>query len=210
MDRPDLDDDETGPIRRITDEVSPSPARGASGTPGTPRPAARRTPPEGARRAADPARRRTDTGPQRVQRTDSGNRADTGPQRAARRGDTGPQRVPAGTKPRTAQQPEARTAKKAEPHLETGHGHGHGHGHGPAAPASKRVRLLLIWLLAPLALATVVGMIVLYPWGKPDPKSVVPQGTPVAANITATTPAPVSPRARSRSATRPTRAPSPA
>jgi uncharacterized membrane protein len=180
VDRPDLDDDATGPIRRITDEVSPSPA-------GTPRKPVRRTPPDSARRAADPARRRADTGPQRVpgtgshrvpagdKRTDTGpQRVPTGTQRAARRGDTGPQRVPAGTKPRTAKKPE----------LETGHGHGHGH--GPAAPASKRVRLLLIWLLAPLALATVVGMIVLYPWGKPDPTSVVPQGTPVAASITAT------------------------
>ncbi|MFI5613004.1 YibE/F family protein [Amycolatopsis sp. NPDC051903] len=68
----------------------------------------------------------------------------------------------------------------------TGHGHGHGHGHGPAAPASARVRKLLIWLLAPLALATVVGMIVLYPWGKPAPTSAVPQGTPVQASITST------------------------
>ncbi|MEU8635824.1 YibE/F family protein [Amycolatopsis sp. NPDC048633] len=182
MDRPDLDDDETGPIRRITDEVSPSAA-------GSPRKPVRRTPPDSARRAADPVRRRADTGPQRVPATgaqrvpDGDKRTDTGPQRvqrAARRGDTGPQRVPAGTTPRTA--------KKPGPPAETGHGHGHGH--GPAAPASKRVRLLLIWLLAPLALATVVGMIVLYPWGKPDPTSVVPQGTPVAANITATTTGP--------------------
>ncbi|WP_410667424.1 YibE/F family protein [Amycolatopsis sp. cmx-4-68] len=266
MDRPDLDDDETGPIRRITDEVSPSPVRGTSGTSGTPRKPARRTPPEGARRAADPARRRTDTGPQRVSAADTrgqrvpaegghantgvqrtpkradtgpqraarrgdtgpqqlpaeggradtgaqripkradtgpqrvpaeGGRADTGPQRAARRGDTGPQqlpaeggrtdtgpqRVPAGAKPRASKPTETtRAAGKPEPDT----GHGHGHGHGPAAPASRRVRLLLIWLLAPLALATVVGMIVLYPWGKPDPTSVVPQGTPVAARITAT------------------------
>lgn len=159
MDRPDLDNDATGPIRRITDEVSPSP--GAA-----PRKPARRVPPEG----SAPVRRRTDTGPQRV--------ANTGAQRAARRGDTGPRAVPAATKPRLASKP--------EPAAETGHGHGHGHGHGPAAPASKRVKLLLIWLLAPLTLATVVAMVVLYPWGKPDPKSVVPQGTPVAANITTT------------------------
>jgi uncharacterized membrane protein len=234
VDRPDLDDDETGPIRRITDEVSPSPARGTSGTPGTPRKPVRRTPPEGTRRAADPARRRTDTGPQRVPaagargqrapaergRTDTGPQrvpAETGPERAARRGDTGLQQIPAeggrgdtgaqrvphradtgpqrvpGAKPRAAKPAETvRAAGKPEPEAratgkpETGHGHGHGHGHGPAAPASRRVRLLLIWLLAPLALATVVGMIVLYPWGKPDPTSVVPQGTPVAAHITAT------------------------
>ena len=219
MDHPDLDDDATGPIRRITDEVSPSPARGASGTPGTPRKPARRTPPDGTRRAADAPRRRTDTGPQRVptdrhsdtgtqpapadrrsdtgpqrmptdRRTDTGpqrvagggeRRGETGPQRAVRRGDTGPQRVPAGTKPRAAK-PEAAKSEAAH----TGHGHGHGHGHGPAAPASRRVRLLLIWLLAPLALATVVGMVVLYPWGKASPTSVVPQGTPVHADVRST------------------------
>ncbi|GAB3157525.1 YibE/F family protein [Amycolatopsis stemonae] len=176
MDRPDLADDETGPIRRVTDEVSPSPARGtpvtpgAPGSPGSPRKPVRRPPADGARRAADPARRRDGTGPQRVpgaQRVPGDKRTDTGPQR---------QRVPAnGVK---------RPAKKPEP--ETGHGHGHGHGHGPAAPASRRVRLLLIWLLAPLAVATVVGMIVLYPWGKASPTSVVPQGTPVAADIKTT------------------------
>ncbi|MEV4051815.1 YibE/F family protein [Amycolatopsis sp. NPDC049688] len=263
MDRPDLDDDETGPIRRITDEVSLSPGHGESGTPGTPRKPARRTPAEGTRRAADPARRRTDTGPQRVpagtngaRRPDTGpqrvpadgtraRRGDTGPQpasaghdRTGRRGDTGPQRIPAGsdraTRRDTGQQPVPadsdrgsrrgsladtgragrrgdtgpqpvpaegdRTARgdtgpqrvrrptPAAP--ETGHGHGHGHGHGPAAPASRRVRLLLIWLLAPLALATVVGMVVLYPWGKASPTSVVPQGTPVHADIRTTTTGP--------------------
>ena len=213
MDRPDLADDETGPIRRVTDEVSPSPGHEPSGT----RKPARRTPPEGTRRAdGTPAapRRRADTGPQRIpaggKRTDTGAQripaeggrtdtgaqripAGTGTQRVARRADTGPQRVPAaGTKPRTAKQPETgtpRAAKKPETAAkppETGHGHGHGHGHGPAAPASRRVRLLLIWLLAPLALATVAGMIVLYPWGKPSPTSVVPQGTPVHADVTAT------------------------
>jgi uncharacterized membrane protein len=197
VDRPDLAEDETGPIRRVTDEVSPSPVRGTSGTPGTPRKPARRTPPpDGARRngdAAETSRRRTDTGPQRIpQRADTGaqrvpkradtgpqripNRADTGPQRAARRGDTGPQR--AAGQAGTAKKPE--TAAKP---LQTGHGHGHSHGHGPAAPASRRVRLLLIWLLAPLVLATVVGMVVLYPWGKASPTSVVPQGTPVHASI---------------------------
>nr|WP_225956326.1 YibE/F family protein [Amycolatopsis lexingtonensis] len=151
--------------------------------------------------AAPRSGRRADTGPQRVpaadqadstatRRRDTGRapadtaaphasrRADTGPQRTARRGDTGPQRVPRGSKPRTP--------AETTPAAETGHGHGHGHGHGPAAPASRRVKLLLIWLLAPLALATVVGMVVLYPWGKASPTSVVPQGTPVHANITAT------------------------
>ncbi|WP_328454330.1 YibE/F family protein [Amycolatopsis sp. NBC_00438] len=228
MDRPDLDD-ETGPIRRVTDEASPP--RGTSGTPATPRKPARRTPPEGTpaatRRRADTGpqqvpgetgaqrvpRKRGDTGPQRAAGTltdtgaqripaDTGAQrvprerggtgpqrvpgkqadpgaprvpGDTGPQRAARRGDTGPQRTADGR---------AKAAKPREPAPETGHGHGHGH--GPAAPASRRVRLLLIWMLAPLALATVVGMLVLYPWGKPSPTSVVPQGTPVKASITTT------------------------
>ncbi|MGW3992021.1 YibE/F family protein [Amycolatopsis sp. NPDC004772] len=268
MDRPDLDDDATGPIRRITDEVSPSPARGTSGTPGTPRKPARRTPADGARRTADPARRRTDTGPQRVpaadKRADTGpqratgslrvpaetgqaeprrrrgdtgpqpvpadgdqpaaprRRGDTGPQRAAsgsdqprtRRGDTGPQPVPADserpaarrgdtgpqplpadgdrpaarrgdTGPQRAAGTAARPRRKAPADPEAAHT-GHGHGHGPAAPASRRVKLLLIWLLAPLALATVVGMVVLYPWGKASPTSVVPQGTPVHADIRTT------------------------
>jgi uncharacterized membrane protein len=197
VDRPDLDDDETGPIRRITDEVSLSPGHGTSGTPGTPRKPARRAPAEGTRRAGDADRRRADTGPERTAHSGSlripaeparaatpRRRGDTGPQPvpadsdrpAARRGDTGPQPIPG-----TAARPR-RKAVAATPEA----GHGHGHGHGPAAPASRRVRLLLIWLLAPLALATVVGMIVLYPWGKAAPTSVVPQGTPVHADIRTT------------------------
>ncbi|WP_308300999.1 MULTISPECIES: YibE/F family protein [unclassified Crossiella] len=44
-------------------------------------------------------------------------------------------------------------------------GHGHGHGHGPAEPVSRRVRTLLTILLAPLALAAVLGGILLYPFG---------------------------------------------
>ena len=62
-------------------------------------------------------------------------------------------------------------------------GHGHGHNHGPATPASRRVRLLLIWLLAPVALATVVGAFLLYPWGTPAVTSVSNQGTPVHGTI---------------------------
>ncbi|MDX3195032.1 YibE/F family protein [Streptomyces sp. MN03-5084-2B] len=139
-------------------------------------------------RAATP-RRRGDTGPQPVAGSDQPaaprRRGDTGPPpaAAARRGDTGPQRAAeTGARPR-------RKAPEA-PEAHAGHGHGHGHGHGPAAPASRRVRLLLIWLLAPLALATVVGMVVLYPWGKASPTSVVPQGTPVHADVRTTTTGP--------------------
>ena len=279
MDRPDLADDDTGPIRRVSDDVSPSGGRRASGTPGTSDPG-RGTPPGGTRRAA-PARRRADTGAQPLPENGRGKRATgqqpipesggakrrartgadadtggtrypengkagprrghTGPQpvpeagRARRRSDTGPQPVN-GTGPATGPQPtkatrtntgplpeggrtkrsgdtgpqairgtrrgdtpDSETSRRGEPVSGRrkllgalteshghGHGHGHGHSHGPAAPASRRVRLLLIWMLTPLALATVVGMLVLYPWGKPSPTSVVPQGTPVHATITST------------------------
>ncbi|MFS8095851.1 YibE/F family protein [Lentzea alba] len=45
-------------------------------------------------------------------------------------------------------------------------GHGHGHSHAQEAePASQRVRTLLMWLLVPLALATIVGAALLYPFG---------------------------------------------
>ncbi|GHF67411.1 putative membrane protein [Amycolatopsis bartoniae] len=71
-----------------------------------------------------------------------------------------------------------------------GHGHGHGHGHGPAAPASKRVRLLLTWLLAPLAVAAVAGMVVLYPWGQAKPTGTYAQGVPVHGTITTATSGP--------------------
>jgi uncharacterized membrane protein len=56
------------------------------------------------------------------------------------------------------------------PETETGQdvavSHGHGHNHGPAAPASARVRRLVVGLLLPLAVLTVVGAVLLYPWGK--------------------------------------------
>nr|WP_245788326.1 YibE/F family protein [Amycolatopsis marina] len=70
--------------------------------------------------------------------------------------------------------------------METGHGHGHGHGHGPAQPVSRRVRNLLIALLVPVAIATVAGVALLYPWGAPEPESALTSGTPVAGEVTAT------------------------
>lgn len=41
----------------------------------------------------------------------------------------------------------------------------HGHGHGPASPAGRRVRILLVALLVPAALASLVGALLLYPFG---------------------------------------------
>ncbi|HET6285243.1 MAG TPA: YibE/F family protein [Amycolatopsis sp.] len=134
MNRRDLSDDDTGPIRRVTDTPSDR-------SPGTPR-SPRRTPPsEGTRRPRPPAQR-------------------------PRPAESGRRRAP---------------EPKPEPV-----GHGHSHGHGPAAPASRQVRLLLMGLLIPLAVATVVGMILLYPWGKEPAKSAFPQGVPVNATITGT------------------------
>ena len=44
---------------------------------------------------------------------------------------------------------------------------GQGHGHGDAAPAGRRVRMLLAVLLAPCALAAVVGTVLLRPTAGP-------------------------------------------
>lgn len=66
-------------------------------------------------------------------------------------------------------------------------GHGHGHSHALSAePASQRVRTLLMWLLVPLALATVIGAALLYPFGH-EQKTGAQVGlhqTPVAAVVT--------------------------
>lgn len=65
--------------------------------------------------------------------------------------------------------------------------HGHGHGHGPAAPASAPVRRLLLVLLVPLVLATVVGALLLYPFGH-DQRTGAEAGlaqVPVRGDVTA-------------------------
>jgi uncharacterized membrane protein len=74
----------------------------------------------------------------------------------------------------------ARAATKA------GHGHGHGHGHTPAPRAGRRVRVLIAALLVPCALATILGVVVLWPsGGLPDTARPVTQ-EPVRAEVTAT------------------------
>src|SRR6185295_19417174 len=63
-----------------------------------------------------------------------------------------------------------------------GPSHGHGHGHGPAEPASQRVRRLLTALLVPFALASVAGVVLMYPFhGTPQPPTPV---TAVAGEVT--------------------------
>ncbi|MER7113815.1 YibE/F family protein [Saccharomonospora azurea] len=83
----------------------------------------------------------------------------------------------------TSRTTSGRTAKRSrtpEQALE----HGHGHGHSDAAPASTRVRRLLLFLLAPLALATLVAVGMLFPWGG-GPEHSGSGGTPVDGVVTA-------------------------
>lgn len=76
------------------------------------------------------------------------------------------------------------TAEPDKPEPEQPTGHGHGHGHGPAEPASKKVRRLLTALLLPFALASVIGVILLYPFGG-TPEGKGGQQEPVSGDITA-------------------------
>ncbi|WP_199434840.1 YibE/F family protein [Qaidamihabitans albus] len=103
--------------------------------------------------------------------------------------ETGPiRRVPATASPASPREGRERRpavrqrapARKPSPATD----HGHGHGHGPAAPASRRIRILLTALLAPLALAAVAGVALLYPWGSEPPVSETGAGTPVHGEIT--------------------------
>ncbi|WP_130347011.1 YibE/F family protein [Herbihabitans rhizosphaerae] len=64
-------------------------------------------------------------------------------------------------------------------------GHGHGHGHGDGRPASRRARRLLALLLVPFALASVVGAVLLYPFGGTPEPAGPGRGTPVQGTVTA-------------------------
>ncbi len=77
------------------------------------------------------------------------------------------------------------TAKPAELRL------GHGHGHGPAPPASRRVTLLLVAVLVPVALATLVGLWLTWPGDSPRSGADTGFGQrPVQGTVLATTSAP--------------------
>jgi UPF0716 family protein affecting phage T7 exclusion len=62
----------------------------------------------------------------------------------------------------------------------------HGHGHGPAAPADRRVRFAVAALLVPALLATVVGLIVLYPF-EDRRRSAQDPSVRISAHVTAAT-----------------------
>ncbi|GAA3099671.1 YibE/F family protein [Pseudonocardia yunnanensis] len=72
-------------------------------------------------------------------------------------------------------------------------GHGHGHGHSPAPPAGRRVRIFIAALLVPCAVATLVGIVLLWPSGGPPPTAQPVAQQPVHAEVTATSKADCSP-----------------
>jgi len=61
---------------------------------------------------------------------------------------------------------------------------GHEHGHTPAAPAGRRVRLLIAALLVPCAVATLIGLAVLWPTAAA--RTSTNAGQPVHGQVTAT------------------------
>lgn len=69
--------------------------------------------------------------------------------------------------------------------------HGHSHSHGPGPPASRRVKLLLVAALVPVALATLVGLCLTWPGSTPSSGVDVGFGQrPVQGEVFSTTSAP--------------------
>ncbi|MEJ3654814.1 YibE/F family protein [Actinomycetes bacterium KLBMP 9759] len=64
-------------------------------------------------------------------------------------------------------------------------GHGHGHGHSPAPPAGRKVRILIAALLVPCAVATLVGLLVLWPWSPPQQAVRSGSEQPIKAEVVA-------------------------
>lgn len=63
---------------------------------------------------------------------------------------------------------------------------GHSHSHGPTAPADRRVRFAIAALLLPAVLATLVGLIVLYPFGEQPSVTAGAAASPrIAGHVTA-------------------------
>ncbi|NMH81117.1 YibE/F family protein [Pseudonocardia xinjiangensis] len=110
--------------------------------------------------------------------------ADTGDQLVATRTTTGRRRradrdaEPAG--PGTGRHAVVAPSSAAPP----GPVAGHGHGHSTAPPAGRRVRLLIAALLVPCALATLVGVVLLWPSGGPPSTAQPVSQQPVRAEVT--------------------------
>lgn len=73
-----------------------------------------------------------------------------------------------------------RRSRGAAPAVDAGHGPGHGH--TPAPRSGRRVRVLIAALLVPCALATLVGLVLLWPGQQPQPPSTV-SAEPVRASV---------------------------
>ncbi|RBM16735.1 YibE/F [Prauserella sp. PE36] len=126
-----------------------------------------------------------DTGPIRRVPAEPRENRPSGPRRhTARRATPERESTRRTARPRSAPQ-RPQEPREPEERREPAFPVGHGHGHGPAEPASRRVKMLLIALLAPLALATVTGVALLYPWGEPAALGANAVGTPVHGEVTA-------------------------
>ncbi|MFC7343715.1 YibE/F family protein [Saccharopolyspora griseoalba] len=86
------------------------------------------------------------------------------PPESDRRRESAPPR-PERREPAPSREAEPARAKRPRRREPAAPARGHGHGHGPADPAPKRVKIWLAALLVPFALATAVGILVLYPFG---------------------------------------------
>ncbi len=64
--------------------------------------------------------------------------------------------------------------------------HGHGHGHGTAGPADHRVRIAIAALLVPAAVATLVGLVLLFPFAQAQPTEGADSAPRVPGTVTAT------------------------
>jgi len=99
----------------------------------------------------------------------------------------------AGPEPTHAVDVESRRARRAatdagagrEPSHGHGSSHGHGHGHTAPPPAGRSVKVLLAALLVPAGIATLVGLVLLWPSGR-VPAAQVATTTPMHAQVVET------------------------
>ena len=160
---------DAGPRHRAPDAEPETPVLGLPAVEDDPGPAATRPRPQASGAAGENGEDGTTgkTPPRRTTRTDADPTEDT-------------------------DDPPARTASRRRRPVPVPAGSGHGHGHTPTGPSARRVRVLIAALLVPCALATLVGLVVLWPHGGP-PSTVAQPSTPVDAQVVATQRADCSP-----------------